>query len=890
MAANPSAALTYIAQLLGLLSSKKQANDALLQKLKKKAKVIDGVPYMPTGFEGKSLPQLIDEMNKAFGVIAPIAVSNEGSLANEDDTVGIATAKSAVEIIPLTACPTDTPTILPGYTKDEIEKVLEDISKDCETRGVTSDLLKGVDLSEAVDAKCDIVPATPVASATFLNAASLPIPKEKEPEDSLKKPKKTIVILNDVKSLVDPKTKKLEITKYKNVGESVVCGDPILKIGTKTITSPVSTGVIKKIYVSDNVKRGNKLFLIEETNPEDPIGKIITSSNELSAKIQKLTSLKETLGKIEPQVWTNKIIYGIFEGQYQGYVAYYKRFNDLVVQREKLIADFQKNKKDLKDILGSGYSYYTGVDGGAITAENLQKVNEIIAKENVIVTKIAEVTTQISIVQSEQPNYFALKTSTEALAAVNKNTVSGTSTVKYDLVPFQEGTKVDAKPLKDILKELANTIIPFSNDITLINREMSKWGDENLDINYSGSLSYRNLWLLNQADPKSLVFDHRDGYTPWVGSMKKVRDDFFDKATASGASMQKLDNPDDVQKQASDLRLEERNLPVTIENLANETYDKVRQYSLNFGYYQINQGSTFINTATGSVETILKKKMDDAKKTFDDLYATYTGIRKQIEVTETEIDNFPKTLKAIAEGGCSLAEGSPATAATIDGDKVNVIKWPLLAKDNVLPKDDDNYKGNPQPNSPPITELDYWKKYCAKATMVNLLPLYWPIGLLIPTPAMLIKIPLPIIWLPLAVIPTPLCVIVIGLAICGICPAPFVYIVNPGWPFPIGMVAPKASWFVTGIRGPSKIDDETTSEPLGALPTVTVPLKYKEKGVEKQKPVTIDAAPYVTQLLPLIQDDLPAFERLSLTNLAYVSYLAKWCAAGKKTMGFFENP
>jgi hypothetical protein len=69
-----------------------------------------------------------------------------------------------------------------------------------------------------------------------------------------------------------------------------------------------------------------------------------------------------------------------------------------------------------------------------------------------------------------------------------------------------------------------------------------------------------------------------------------------------------------------------------------------------------------------------------------------------------------------------------------------------------------------------------------------------------------------------------------------------------------------------------------------------VPLKYKQNGQDKQQPVTIDAAPYITKLLPLAQDDLPAFERLTLTNLPYISYLVKWCAAGKKTMGFFENP
>ena len=182
------------------------------------------------------------------------------------------------------------------------------------------------------------------------------------------------------------------------------------------------------------------------------------------------------------------------------------------------------------------------------------------------------------------------------------------------------------------------------------------------------------------------------------------------------------------------------------------------------------------------------------------------------------------------------------------------------------------------------------KKYCKVASTVNLLPLFWPIGLLIPTPGPLIKIPLPVIWKPLVVVPTPICLIVIGIDICGICPAPWVYIVNPGWPFSISLATPKSSWFLTGIRGPKKIDDETTSKPLAAIPTITIPLKYKQNGIDKQEPLTIDAAPLITKLLPLEQDDLPVYERLTLTNLPYISYLVKWCTAGKKTMGFFENP
>ena len=277
-----------------------------------------------------------------------------------------------------------------------------------------------------------------------------------------------------------------------------------------------------------------------------------------------------------------------------------------------------------------------------------------------------------------------------------------------------------------------------------------------------------------------------------------------------------------------------------------------------------------------------------AQAIFDADYKIFQNILKKLAEIEAAIDDFPITLQKTFSGGCVLPEASDPTSLYVEGEAVNMIKWPKSSA--TLPADDDNYRGNPQPNSPAITEFSYWQKYCAKATIINLLPTYWPIGLLIPTPAGLLKIPLPIIWIPFTVIPTPFCVLVIGLALCGICPSPFIYIVNPGWPFPISVAGPQTSWHATGIRGPQKIADLTTSTPLPAFPKITIPLKYTLKGISKQHPVTIDAAPYLTKVLPFSQDDLPPFERLTLSNLPYILYLTKWCAAGKKTMGFFENP
>lgn len=86
------------------------------------------------------------------------------------------------------------------------------------------------------------------------------------------------------------------------------------------------------------------------------------------------------------------------------------------------------------------------------------------------------------------------------------------------------------------------------------------------------------------------------------------------------------------------------------------------------------------------------------------------------------------------------------------------------------------------PKLPDPTKFCYWKRFAKMASAVNLLPLiprYWPIGLLIPSPNGVIRIPLPIVWIPIAVIPLPIGVFVIFIGLCGICPSPFVLYLGP---------------------------------------------------------------------------------------------------------------
>lgn len=95
------------------------------------------------------------------------------------------------------------------------------------------------------------------------------------------------------------------------------------------------------------------------------------------------------------------------------------------------------------------------------------------------------------------------------------------------------------------------------------------------------------------------------------------------------------------------------------------------------------------------------------------------------------------------------------------------------------------------PTGPNPTKHCYWLKFASLATLYGLLPFpeyanpsslrYWPVGLMIPTPAGILKIPLPIIWIPLVTISNPMGTIVIFLGQAGIMPCPYVlFISNDG--------------------------------------------------------------------------------------------------------------
>ena len=879
------------------------AAQAIVEALKSKAKVIDGVPYMPTGFEGKSLSELTDVLNEAYGNIEKTVISSNPKTGTINPT-------------PITANPASTVSILPNYSKEEIEVVARQAVEECEIRSAVPNILNNIQLSEAIDAKCDIKDPIPFESAEFLTDIPFTPAAEKEPADALLPPKYTIVTLADIEGITKKGENYAEVKVIKNEGDKVNCGEVIMEVGGQSITCPINDGIVKKIITRDKAVKNSQLFLVEESNPVDTITKSTGEAENLKKKIDEMIPLKEKLGYLEPELWTQKIIWGIFEGQYQGFIAYYQKFTDLVSQRDALNNEFTENKVKLKDLFYTNdYTVVTSKILGTkekrsdafilpsnYNTDKKNQITKLLERQTELITSISNVTAQLDAVRNEQPTYFSLDKTTEINASiVSAPYTKGIKGSQYKIIPFKSGDKLSS-PYGSILKGLPPIVEPFTNNLLLNELYFDVWdklpnklqSNTHYDINQKDIFSFNKLVRVEKSST-DYNFTTKNGWRRWTGSMWKTRADFFNEATAISSNIKPTDDPETVIQKSGDLSITEKALPYTIEKLATDNFNAVVEYCKNFGYYLLNDGSLFIQKGKDKTSELDKKRKYEKDK-FDKLYAEYLEIRNKITETEKYIEEFPNIIKNIVTGGCIMQGAGSTTVGLYEGKKTKIIPWSLsningngdaAAK---APPDDDKSNGNPDPKSPPITDIAYWKKYCNRATTVNLLPTYWPIGLLIPTPAGLLKIPMPIIWKPIAVIPTDLAIIVIGITICGICPGPFIYVVNPGWPFPIGMVKATEAWFIVGNRGPKQISSMTGSKVSDlAIPAVNVPLKYKKNGQTIKTNIKINVGPIITKLLPFVQDDLPTFERLTMTNVFYLLYLAKWCEQGKNTYGFLTS-
>lgn len=176
---------------------------------------------------------------------------------------------------------------------------------------------------------------------------------------------------------------------------------------------------------------------------------------------------------------------------------------------------------------------------------------------------------------------------------------------------------------------------------------------------------------------------------------------------------------------------------------------------------------------------------------------------------------------------------------------------------------DINHKTYSKSGQPDFTQLKYWKVYSKIINTIGLLPMYWRVGLLIPTPAGILKIPVPIIWKPLVVIPTPLALIVIFITIDGMIVSPVV------WTLIQKPIANAESKFLVLFRGANQSIKTDTGVKMLNLPVV---------GGE-------DINPALSRILPFEKDDLPSIERTTILNSLLLVYINKWLSVATQYLG-----
>lgn len=209
------------------------------------------------------------------------------------------------------------------------------------------------------------------------------------------------------------------------------------------------------------------------------------------------------------------------------------------------------------------------------------------------------------------------------------------------------------------------------------------------------------------------------------------------------------------------------------------TVASVKYYSFAFGLNQFIQNE--------SIEQEFKDIATAHRAAAEEITKKYLDLKEQERKTQEEIDGINKQVTSeLANMDCKSKEVPAKVEAGKDLNFKNVSK------------------------NPTIFDYAWWLKFSGLATLVNLVPVHWPVGLLIPTPGGLIKVPFPIIWFPIFVAPTDKLIAVLFIGQCGILPCPYLFLQH-FLPIPIGPFQSNNPYFAAAIGGPVNISNH---EPL----------------------------------------------------------------------------
>lgn len=172
-------------------------------------------------------------------------------------------------------------------------------------------------------------------------------------------------------------------------------------------------------------------------------------------------------------------------------------------------------------------------------------------------------------------------------------------------------------------------------------------------------------------------------------------------------------------------------------------------------------------------------------------------------------------------------------------------------------EEDQTFNTIPDLGVPEITDLSYWIKYSSFLNIINLLPTYWSRGL--PSPSGFL--PFPTIWIPILVIPLNGTLYVIFITINGIIVSPVIWKLDMSSGISV-------SSFDQILRGSNiKIKDNTISKANNVI----------VDGIDINPIKSLDSI--------FVQDDLPTYNRLTINNAPFISYLNQWLSVSAPNLG-----
>ena len=357
--------------------------------------------------------------------------------------------------------------------------------------------------------------------------------------------------------------------------------------------------------------------------------------------------------------------------------------------------------------------------------------------------------------QSFIEGYGEIESLRKELSGIDPGSASGQeriSEIQKRLVDLPDYF-TDVKDRSSMQDKMEEVILSFSNQF-------------DIDIN-SGFLG------LFQTYPKISINKEK---TPLSGKVKDIPDDLL-----SFVDSTPKDDPDSIKLITEKANKSEQDLQTAFE----KTVESVKFFSFGFGLNWYLEKEDVDNDFSKEAADQNAKKIQIEKQ--------YLELKKKEEESQAAIDEInTQIMEELKKLNCESKETPTEVEAGKDLNFKNVSK------------------------NPTIFDYDWWVKFSKLATVVNLVPVHWPVGLLIPTPSGLIKVPFPIIWIPLFVAPTDKLIAVIFIGQCGILPCPFIFLQH-FLPIPLGPFISNNPYFALAIRGPINI---SSHEPL---PPVVLP-------------------------------------------------------------------